>query len=206
MPVTAFYLAGATTMTMRRPTIVELLVVASIVTVLVILLQPVTGRMSPLCLAASKGDVSEVRSLLDNGFADIKEHDGRGRTPLHYAVSYGQANAVKLLLDKGADADARNHWQQTPLHVAASLGNIEVVRVLVVGGADLNSQGSGGYTPLDEAEFRAARLAETNAELKKWHKDAQATLNDADRASCDEVIKFLVAKGAKRSSALKDRR
>jgi ankyrin repeat protein len=193
-------------MKMRRPTIVELLVVASIVAVLVILLQPATPRLSPLCVAASKGDVSEVRRLLDSGRANIKEHDGRGRTPLHYAVSYGQTNAVKLLLDKGADADARNYWLQTPLHVAASLGSIEVVRVLVAGGADLNAQGSGGYTPLDEAEFRAARLAETNAELKKCHNDAQATLNDADLATCNEVIEFLVAKGAKRSSVLKDGR
>jgi ankyrin repeat protein len=183
-----------------------MLIVVAIVAFFVWILQPVRGQMSPLCVAASRGDVLEIRRLIDNGLAEVTEHDGRGRTPLHYAACYGQKDTAKLLIEKGTDVDARDRWQQTPLHVAASFGNIQVVRMLVAEGADLNAQGSGGYTPLDEAEFRATRLAETNAELKKWHKDAQAKLNDADRACCDEVIKFLAAKGAKRSSALKNGR
>ncbi len=55
-----------------------------------------------LIQASMKGDVEKVISLLDSG-ADINAKDQRGWTALLWAVSRGQMDLVKLLLDRGAD-------------------------------------------------------------------------------------------------------
>jgi ankyrin repeat protein len=190
-------------MKMRRPTIVEVLIVAAIVVLCINLLQPGTVRVSPLCSAASSGDVDEVERLLDRSLADLNERDGRDRTPLHYAASCGQKDTARLLIEKGADIEARDYWKETPLHAAAACGRIEVVRLLVAGGANVNALGTLAGTPLDNAESHAQWLAERDAESKARHKDRPAQMDGNESVVCDEVIKFLIAKGAKRSSALK---
>ena len=93
-------------MKMRCPTVVEVLVVVAIATVVIIFLgSPSTGMLSPLLTAASGGDASEVRRLIDAGLGDVKEHDGRRRTALHYAAYYGKQDAAKVLIEKGANIE-----------------------------------------------------------------------------------------------------
>ena len=43
---------------------------------------------------------------------------GTGHTPLHYAVMGGARGAVKRLLKKGANPNAKNSFGQTPCHLA----------------------------------------------------------------------------------------
>ncbi|KAL0044208.1 hypothetical protein WJX82_004293 [Trebouxia sp. C0006] len=45
--------------------------------------------------------------------------DARGCTPLHWAAKVGNANAITLLLNAGADPNAQDHAQASPLHYAA---------------------------------------------------------------------------------------
>ena len=50
---------------------------------------------------------------------------------------------VRVLIDGGADMDARDHgFGRTPLHVAAAFGTVEVVRILIAAGANVNAQGN----------------------------------------------------------------
>lgn len=58
---------------------------------------------------------------------------------------------VEILIDHGADVNARNHRGETPLHEAARRGRDTVVEVLLQRGADANARCSGGRTPLHEA-------------------------------------------------------
>jgi ankyrin repeat protein len=58
---------------------------------------------------------------------------------LHLLAKRGDASAVKWLLDRGADPNARwAHWDAdvTPLHMAVWSGNVDVARLLLAAGAD----------------------------------------------------------------------
>jgi ankyrin repeat protein len=58
---------------------------------------------------------------------------------LHLLAKRGDAAAVRWLLDRGADPDARwSHWdaEVTPLHLAVLGGHASVVSVLLDAGAD----------------------------------------------------------------------
>ncbi len=52
-----------------------------------------------LAEAAAKGDLAQMKTLLDAG-ADMNEF-GHGGTPLNFAVRRGQVEAVRLLLERG---------------------------------------------------------------------------------------------------------
>ena len=89
--------------------------------------------------AAEKGDVVAIARLLDGG-ADPEWSRGRGRTALVEASIAGQLDAVTLLLDRGADIDARCvALGYTALGWAACTGSCSIATLLVERGADLES-------------------------------------------------------------------
>ncbi|MGH9768621.1 MAG: ankyrin repeat domain-containing protein, partial [Blastocatellia bacterium] len=55
------------------------------------------------------------------------------------AAKKSDAAAVKSLLAKGADANAKTRYNQTPLMFAAEKGHLEIVKVLIEAGADVNA-------------------------------------------------------------------
>lgn len=66
----------------------------------------------------------------------------RGWTELHEAAKRGYLDAVRLLLEQGADPNAREPGDNTtPLHWAAALGHVHVVRALLDAGADVHGVG-----------------------------------------------------------------
>lgn len=66
--------------------------------------------------AASKGDVDQLRRLVEQG-ADVNAVDGEGRTALHKAAVDGRDEAVKFLLDHGVDVNAKDGNARTPLEL-----------------------------------------------------------------------------------------
>ena len=78
---------------------------------------------------------------------DINTRNKYRQTPLHLAATGGHIEIVRLLLEKGADINARD-IKGTPLHWAASRGHLEVVRWLVENGADINARDEDGRTAL----------------------------------------------------------
>ena len=66
--------------------------------------------------AAKKGDLEQVRDLLDEG-ADVNAKNGDGLTALMAAAETGNLDVVKFLIEKGADVNAR---ENTDVQVTAS--------------------------------------------------------------------------------------
>jgi len=74
-----------------------------------------------------------------------------GCTPLHAAAGRAGTNVIQLLLDRGAELDARDPRQSTPLHHAALASNADAASVLVANGANVNATNYFGCTPLHTA-------------------------------------------------------
>ena len=80
--------------------------------------------------AAKAGDLEKVKALLKDHFDLVFNKDNDGRSPLHWAASYGHKNVVELLLANKAEVNAKDNHGQTPLHVAAAEGHKDVVELL----------------------------------------------------------------------------
>src|SRR5215468_10076682 len=81
------------------------------------------------------GDAVKSRMLIEHG-ADVNVHTQQGRTPLMAAAKRnGNADLVRLLLEKGADTKTPG---DTTLIPAAQSGDAEMMRMLIERGANGN--------------------------------------------------------------------
>lgn len=108
---------------------------------------------TPLCIAASTGQLDVMRLLLDRG-ADPDGAAADGRTPLYDAALNGQAEAIKLLLSRGAAVDGVAISGSAPLHAAALRGHTAAVKILLDSGATVNKAAADGITALHCAAFQ----------------------------------------------------
>ena len=80
-------------------------------------------------------------------------------TPLHFACFRGKPEIARLLLDNGAQANAKNYHGEIPLHLV-SRGEydspdegVRVAKLLLERGTDINAQDEFGWTPLHSASY-----------------------------------------------------
>ncbi len=92
-----------------------------------------------------------VHLLLDSGASVNSRSPGEGWTPLVNAVSSGSFENAKLLLSKGADANARDNNGRAALWYAAILENTGLIALLSEQGADVNARDNEGRTALMHA-------------------------------------------------------
>ena len=98
--------------------------------------------------SARAGDLSQCESLLAIG-ANVNHVRGvNNHTPLHAASLGGRTPVVKLLIEHGADIEAKNRIGSTPLHCAAQEGHLATARLLVTRGARTDAATEYGVMPI----------------------------------------------------------
>jgi len=97
----------------------------------------VTSRSLDQVLAALSAD-----NQFDHVFDSVHSEDVGGNTALHLAAAWGDLEAVRVLIEHGADVNRTDHDRCTPLWEADMRGNLELVRYLVsVGARSIRSLG-----------------------------------------------------------------
>ena len=103
--------------------------------------------MSPLAMAAFYGSAPIIDRLLKAG-ADAKAVGPNGETMLMYAARNGRPQAVKLLVEAGADVNAKERLRgTTALMWAVEQRHPEAVEVLLAAGADHAAKSGGAGLP-----------------------------------------------------------
>lgn len=103
---------------------------------------------------AKSGDFDGIEASIEeagrSGKAAVDQlvngRDSMGIAPLHWASFHGHLEAIELLLDAGANIDARDGDQSTPLIWAAFFGQPTAVRLLIDREADLEIKNASGET------------------------------------------------------------
>jgi len=130
---------------------------------------------TPLHAALRKERVDITQLLLGHG-ADVNSKGYEDRTPLHIALQWGDVGIIqahtrdkfdwtslhlasrrshldvlRLLLDRGADANAQTSHEMTPLHFAACNGHFQIAEVLLAHGVDPRIRNKKGQTAFEQA-------------------------------------------------------
>jgi len=94
--------------------------------------------------------IKRLRAILDSGIS-VNSCDMEKSSLLHRACSFGDREAIKLLIERSALVNLKDNYFSTPLHYAQLLGDIEIINLLISHGADINALSDDGETPLHMA-------------------------------------------------------
>src|SRR5262249_45726638 len=109
-----------------------------------------TGE-SALSIALFEGNRPLVFQLLAAG-ARVQPIEGASECVLDY-VPFDRPDLAQLLIDYGADVDARDAESRTPLMHFADLGATEIVKLLIAAHAEVNARDRFGNTALSCARY-----------------------------------------------------
>lgn len=123
----------------------------------------ITEYSESLIDLATEGFVAGVRKVLAYSDVSLEIKGGPyGQTPLAIAAENGKDDVVKLLLEKGADVNARDNDNMTPFVVAFFGGHKDIAIQLIDAKADLDGETPNGNTCLDlavsEKDMKFVRL------------------------------------------------
>ena len=112
---------------------------------------------SALHVAAELGNVAVLDILIDllRKTGRLKENLEKYASitdrPLQMAAANNREDAIKYLLQVGADKDGRSSDYATPMHRAAANGHVEAVKCLIDNGADRDARTTNSLRPVDMA-------------------------------------------------------
>ncbi len=103
--------------------------------------------------ASALGLREKVVDHVERDPALINSYSHDGWTPLHLAAFFGQRETAQMLLDRGADVNARSQnlkfgKENPPLHAAAANRQTKTAELLMNRGAEIDARDGSGFTPL----------------------------------------------------------
>ncbi len=148
--------------------------------------------------AAAMGDAKRLDVLLSDGEGRLNQLSPDGFTALQLAAFFCRTDALRLLLDRGADPRlvSQNGMRLTALHSAAARGSVDAASVLLAAGADVNARQQGGYTALMAAanlgnEAVASRLLRHGADVTMRTEDGKTAATLARAKGFEELARRL---------------
>ncbi len=162
-----------------------------------------------LYYSAKKGHTGILSYVLWSRPGSVNAKDRYGRTSLHLAAWHGQMQAVRVLLEAGANANAKGECKETPLHYATMKGHTKVVKILLKAGAEVNAKSGWGHTPLHLAASRGKAemvkmLLEAGAEVNARIYNDQTPLHVAAWSGHTETVKVIIKAGPEVNAKDKD--
>jgi len=118
---------------------------------------PIDPKVAAFVAAVRSEPRSVVQKLIAADPQMANARDAVNSTPLHHAAGFGSIETIALLLESGADINAKNRRGATPLHWA--IHDEAKVRLLISRGAQINARQVEGRTPL----LLAASMGSGNA-------------------------------------------
>ncbi len=149
--------------------------------------------------AVQIGDFETVARMLQGQSSLAVSRDRFGFQPIHLLDVYFDARIFRLLLEHGAEVNARNDDGITLLHI---LADAEAVHIVVAAGAELEAVDMHGRTPLLELSSEEDRvdvieaLLAAGADIQACDKQGHTALALARRRDDRELIEVLLAAGA----------
>jgi Ankyrin repeats (3 copies)/Ankyrin repeats (many copies) len=120
-----------------------------------------------LKIAISKNHLSLVKHIVSQGH-DLNRASGLAKnTALHYASGKCRDEIVDVLLEKGADINAKNADGESALHVAAAKGCFASATFLVDAGIDLTLKNNKGKLAFDLAKESGPSRADMSLYLAR---------------------------------------
>jgi len=177
------------------------------------ILQALLAQKPPLTFfeACAVGDTGQVARQLHEDPTLATGWNDFGWSALHLAAFSGVRETVLLLIDHGADvnARARTKFRNTPLQVALLPGQLSTSTVLLERGADPLARQLHGVSPLMEAALLGRRdlvelLLEHGAELNSRADDGRNAVTEALRGKHPELAAYLKSRGGKTAELTAD--
>ena len=129
----------------------------------------------------------------------VNRPDRSGRTALSWAAQRRDIEAMKLLLQKGADPNIGDSGKRTPLYYSAI--DVACLETLLDAGADVNHQDTGGWTKLmwiameiDEPRYMEV-LAKYEVDLNIRADWGGTALHLAAQRECYNNVRWLLQNG-----------
>jgi len=84
---------------------------------------------------------------------DVKSKNLVDDTPLHTMCSFGELESARILIEAGADVNAKGDFGYTPLFQAVIGENPKLIELLINSGADRTLRNDHNWTVLDYAQI-----------------------------------------------------
>jgi ankyrin repeat protein len=150
--------------------------------------------------AAATGNARRLKTILGQSRTRVNAPNPEGFTPLGLAAFFGHLDALKVLLENGADVNATSpsRFANTALDAAVAGDHPDVVKALLAARGNPNVRSEANFTPLHKAAEHGnleivRMLLDSGADPKATRDGGLKPIDDAREKGHADVVALLKA-------------